>query len=329
VSGVPAYRPGPAFPLGKIPSQPEYLPTSIGAAFVAFDAWVTEATEWAALRGGPAWSSRFASGALHAFAFRSPSEPSALLCGALGPSRDSVGRQFPLVLAAPLSASPAMLEQPQLLPFFVEGLWSSSTSRLWELLTERTADAQAACAGLQLQPSLELEEASALYVSWSQDLELAELWSLLGPAFEGSGAEQRLRLLAATLLPVRGQERPCTPLSLRLPLGLAGGPTLCFWLDVVRLLNGWHATIPSLFWSHDGQSGVTLLHLGTPPKEALCELWQPTGERQHISDLTLTPDRALLDALPPLSPSLRAVLNEPGARASDLLVELGRAGDSS
>ncbi len=40
-----------------------------------------------------------------------------------------------------------------------------------------------------------------------------------------------------------------SPLSLRLPLGQAGGAALCFCSDLARRFLGWRATVPSFFWS--------------------------------------------------------------------------------
>jgi hypothetical protein len=108
-------------------------------------------------------------------------------------------------------------------------------------------------------------------------------------------------------------------LSLRLPLGLAGGPTLCFWIDLVRRAAGWGSTVPSLFWSHDGTDGVALLHLGKPPKETLAELWMPRGECEQIADLTTVPSPALVELLPPLPPALQTLLSSPDASVAQLL----------
>ena len=97
------------------------------------------------------------------------------------------------------------------------------------------------------------------------------------------GASSRaIRWLRETVRPYQRTERPRTPLTLRLPLGQAGGAAVCFWLDLVQRLTGWLATIPSFFWSHDGTSGTMLLHLGEPPRVTLAELWMSTPSRNEI-----------------------------------------------
>jgi type VI secretion system ImpM family protein len=320
-AGMSAFSAGSTSLVGKLPSQAEFLPTPSGApGFAAFDAWLTSATEWAAGRAGPSWPDHFAKGTIHAFAFRPPAaEPGTLLCGALAPSRDSAGRQFPLVVAAPLRVSRELAELPQLLPFVLEGFWGNATALLWDLLAGAATDPRAACAALHAEPVLDAQEAAALYAEWSSELELRELWPLLGPPLEGPAPAGPLRLVAEVVAPFRGVEQPDTPLSLRLPLGLAGGAALCFWLDVLRRSLGWRSTVPSFFWSHDGQWGAGLFHLGRPSKQALAELWMPTGQREEICDLTEAPSQALVDALPPLPPAVQAVLESPGATVSDLL----------
>jgi len=311
-----AFLAGRTGAVGKVPWRAEYLPVPTNAAsFEAFDAWLTEATEWAAVGAGPGWPQAFTGGAMHGFIYRSPSDPAdATLCGALAPSRDSAGRLFPLALAAPLRMSPELLRRPELLPFTLEGLWAEATAALADLLLEPPTDAGPALTAGQ---EAEVAESAGLYDEWVATLPLAELWALLGPAMVDPGAT--LQMLFETLAPTRGVERPTTTLSLRLPLGLAGGAALCFWLDVVRRCAGWQSTLPSLFWSHDGSTGAALLSLGRPSKGALAELWMPSGKRDDAADLTKPADPAWAAAFSPLPPAVSAALSSPQATVAHLL----------
>jgi type VI secretion system ImpM family protein len=306
--------------IGKLPSRAEYLPVpSWAPAFAAFDAWLTTSIEWAAARAGADWTQRFAGGAVHGFVFRSPvAAPDEVLCGALAPSRDSAGRQFPLALAAPLRLPPEVVVRPELLPFLLETVWSEATRALVEAL--ETGNPELAGA-IQLEPAADVAEAAGLYAEWAAQLPLAELWALLGPALGDPRAT--LRLLFETLAPVRQVERPATTLSLRLPLGQASGLGLCFWLDLVRRGLGWQRTVPNLFWSHDGSNGAVMLHLGAAPKATLAELWMPTGGRDEIADLTLPPPRALVDVLPALSAAVEGTLASGDASVAAFLQSLG------
>lgn len=291
-----AFTAGGSGLLGKVPTRAEYLPVPTTApSFAAFDGWLTDATEWAAARAGAAWRAAFGAGAMYGFAYRPAGSASSLLCGALTPSHDSAGRQFPLALAAPLELAPTLVSRPELLPFVLEGVWGDATQGLSDV---REGGDSGGPPALPSRSDLSGEEAAELYEQWASSLPLSELWQLLGPAL--GNPIGTLRILLETLRPVRGAERPETTLCLRLPLGMAGGAALCFWIDVVRRWAGWRATVPSLFWSHDGSDGMALLVLGSPPKDALAELWLPTGAREQIADFTVLPSDAVEAACGPL-----------------------------
>lgn len=315
-----AFRAGCAGVVGKLPSRAEYLPVPASApGFAAFDAWLTDAAEWAAERAGPNWVERFAQGAMHGFVFREPAAPpDGILCGAVVPSCDSAGRQFPLALAVPLQLSPELLARCELLPFVLEAVWAEATQALAELRAGGlTVDA---ISSISVNPDMDAAEAADLYGRWAAELPLAELWLLLGPAL--AKPEATLRLLFEALAPLRGVERPQTTLSLRLPLGVAGGAALCFWLDVVRRCVGWNATVPSLFWSHDGHDGAAVVHLGRPPRDTLAELWLPTGSRDAIADMTVEPAGEVIQACRVLPPSAQALLSAPAVTVSQFLAGL-------
>jgi type VI secretion system ImpM family protein len=312
---------GPTGAIGKLPSRAEYLPVpSHAPSFAAFDAWLTSASEWAVRGAGPAWPEAFAQGAMHGFVFRAEGGPlDTALCGALAPSHDSAGRLFPLGLGASVRMPRELLTRPELLPFSLEDLWAEATAGLADLMSLRTPTPP-------VLPALgahdaDVGDAARLYDDWVSNLPLLELWALLGPALSQPAAT--LRLLLEAIAPARGVEPPTTTLSLRLPLGLAGGAALCVWLDIVRRYLVWQSTLPSLFWSHDGTTGAALLLLGRPPKAALAELWLPSGRHDDIVDLTQPVDAAATAAFSPLPPALAATLTAPQASVAQLLATLG------
>jgi type VI secretion system ImpM family protein len=303
--------------VGKVPWRAEYLPVPAHApSFAAFDAWLTQATEFGAGQD-PSWSEAFAHGAMHGFVFRHASDPAdTVLCGALAPSRDSAGRLFPLGLGAPLRMAPELLLRPELLPFCLEDLWLEATAGLSALARDG-----AATPVLSAGYDAEVAEAAGLYDAWVTGLPLREFWALLGPVLVSPGAT--LQLVLEALAPVRGVERPNASLTLRLPLGLVGGAALSFWLDLVRRYVRWQSTLPSFFWSHDGAAGVALLHLGKPSKAALSELWMPRRDRDDVVDLTRPPDPAWAEAFSPLPAAVLATLDLADASVAQLLAAVG------
>jgi type VI secretion system ImpM family protein len=310
--------------LGKAPFQAEFLriPSST-PGFSAFDTWLTDATEWASARAGSEWPSAFASGAIHAFAFRPPgSPPDLLVCGALAPSHDRAGRQFPLAAAASIRASRGIVERPHLLPFALESFWTSATALLLEVLNRPDAVPTASSAHLVAEPDIAEQEAEELYDQWTRELEVSELCNLL--ELSSGDLAGILRLLNAAVSPFVDTEGPDTPLSLRVPLGLVGGVALCFWLNLLTRMLRWRSTIPSFFWSHDGQRGEALLHLGRPPKMTLAELWMPTGRYDPFCDLTRRPSPEVLQQTPE-APEVVSALAMPDAKVEHLMAALGRA----
>jgi type VI secretion system ImpM family protein len=302
-----------------VPWRAEYLPVPTQAAsFAAFDAWLTQANDFAVNTAGSSWPVAFAAGAMHGFVFHAPGDPAdSVLCGALAPSRDSAGRPFPVGLAVPLRVSPELLKRPELLPFALETPWAEATAALADLMSGPPP----APAVLHAGQAGDVAEAAGLYGDWASALPLAELWALLGPALASPAVS--LRFVLETLSPLREAEPVQSTLSLRLPLGLGGGASLCFWLDVIRRALGWRSTLPSFFWSHDGSSGAALVHLGRPSKAALAELWLPTGRRDDIADLTHPIDAGLGEALSPLPRAIADVLEDARASLGQLLAAIG------
>jgi type VI secretion system ImpM family protein len=294
------------------------LPVPSGApAFAALDAWLTTAMDWASAAGGSAWPESFSRGAMHGFVFQARADPAdALLCGAIAPSRDSAGRLFPLALAAPLRMAEELLPRPELLPLCLEGVWAEMTPALADLVSDRLPT-DAALPLIAAESDGSVDRTASSYDGWVAELPLAELWTLLGPSLVAPAPT--LRFLLETLRPLRRLERPSSTLSLRLPLGMAGGAGLCVWLDLVRRYTGWQATLPGFFWSHDGSSGEALLHLGTPCKATLAELWMPNGDRNEIADLTKPADPRWVEAFSPLPSAVAAALADPTATVAQLL----------
>jgi type VI secretion system ImpM family protein len=273
--------------LGKLPSRGDFIQLGAGGGpFASFDAFLTESIEWAEGRTDASWAEAFALAPLQAFVFRAPARGgSTLLAGAMAPSHDQAGRRFPLSVAAPFTAGPRLLAAPELLPLVLESCWYATSGLVTEARGSSGIELSTRLPVLSDASAEEVEEARESYAHWAETLPVDELWALLFAQQPALDPALVLAFLYQAVRPCRGQERPTTPLSLRVPLGLAGGAAVCFWLDFVRRVARWRATVPSFFWSHDGESGVLFLCLGEPPKSALAELWQPTGRRDEVCDL--------------------------------------------
>jgi type VI secretion system ImpM family protein len=305
--------------LGKAPSHVEFLRLHAGEPpLVAFDTWLAESFEWALGHGGPAFSDAFSHARVHAFALRAPGERG-VVCGVLGPSADSAGRRFPLAIAAAARVAEDVEARPDLLPLIFENVWSAADGLFGLVQSGALGELTGARGGSEVAPDLALDEAAALYARWAAELPLGELWQLIGVDRADAGAW--LRALSLAVEPLRGKEPPETRLALRLPLGRAGGVAACFWIDVVRRLLGWRHTLPSFFWSHDGDGGAVFLLLDRPPRAVLAELFVPTGASDEVCDFTRGFASALNGA-PPLPAPLVHVLESSDSSVETLLASL-------
>jgi type VI secretion system ImpM family protein len=286
---------------GKVPWREEYLRLHAQAEpFAKFDAWLTECIEWAAARALGGWGEAYRAGRINAFAFRPRDAGVGLLAGAMGPSWDGAGRAFPLVVATTVAPTAELGRCPETLPLLLEEFWQRASDLVDQVKSAQAlewVEHLAAATATSWSPAVEV---LASYEQWACTLPLAELWTLIYGRLAASQSAAALRIVLHALRPCVGIERPKTPLTLRLPLGAAGGAAVCFWIDLVRRAARWGATIPSFFWSHDGTNGAMLLHLGDPPRSTLAELWMPSAGRDEFCDLTLPITKERVDFLPVL-----------------------------
>lgn len=311
---------GSAALLGKSPAHGDFLHVRAAhPAFVRFDEWLATSFEWALEHRGESFLDAFTAGSIHAFVFNAPGRDASTVTGAFGPSRDSAGRRFPLVLASMLSLGPNLVRSPHLLPLLLEEFWAMAGDLVAEAAYRPTPDLDERARQLTIAPPIDVRQALDSYRVWTEQLPLNELWHLLDDDGFGHDPASSLRLMVEAVRPLARIEQPSSPLTLRLPLGRAGGAALCFWLDLTRRLLSWRGTVPSFFWSHDGQAGGLMLHLGLAPPSTLSELWQPSGQRDEVCDLTANVAGEWISALPPLRPQLGAVLASADASVANLL----------
>lgn len=309
--------------VGKLPASADFLRIRAGSeVFQALLGWMIDGVQHGAARGRsaveapPALSDAAARAmavgpAVQALCYRGRPGTSAL-AGAIAPSADQAGRRFPIAAACELDIDAALAEHPEALPLVLESVWAVTSQLVIDLQQQGRAEIEAA------QPYAELEvsvpDAVATYRSWTDALELDDFLALV---FEGDAAHaaSALALTDEAVAPYVGVENPDTPLSLRLPLGQAGGAAVCFWLDLIVRLTGWRRTVPSFFWSHDGSSGALMLHLGRVPAAALGELWQPTGASDEVCDLAF-PERSFRSSR---ASRWERILADPDLTVSELL----------
>ncbi|HEY3254227.1 MAG TPA: type VI secretion system-associated protein TagF [Polyangiaceae bacterium] len=306
---------------GKHPSQADFVHSGPHSeALAIFDDWLTGCVEWAHARAGEAWREAFRAGTVRAFLHRvdaAPADAATFVVGAIAPSCDQAGRLFPISVSAEVELGLDFKRSPQLLPLICESIWYAAGQCAAELSLTPSADVGASVAALPSAESSSFPDAERAYAAWGEQLPLLELWALIGPGQALTGLRDAVRLLLEAVQPHR-REFPETQLSLRLPLGAAGGAAVCFWLDVVRRLIGWQRTVPSFYWSHDGAEGQLTVHLGAAPPASVSELWLATATRDEFCSLVLPLAESMLQLLPALPEAAERALREPSSVAAFL-----------
>jgi hypothetical protein len=223
---------------------------------------------------------------VNAFVYR-PKNGQGALAGAILASTDSAGRNFPLTVAAPLPAMTEVVLSPEVLPLVLEDFWQQASDLAVAVQGCGSLEHASGLAAADFAVGPDPAQARAAYAEWSAALPLADLCTLVYGPGGPAAAASAVRFVVDAVRPFRAVERPRTPLTLRLPLGAAGGAAVCFWVDLVRRAASWRATIPSFFWSHDGEAGHLLLHLGDAPRSTMADLWTSPSARGDVCDLTV------------------------------------------
>lgn len=309
---------------GKTPRMGDFLRTgSAGPATDSFDDWIQQGMAYAEAKRGAGWPAAYASGAPWAYTFRPPRSASVRqgLVGVLKPSVDSVGRRFPLVIAAPLGECVA--PWPHLLPMaFGDFLDAAATLLLASEPVTGVAEMQAALHRLPPAAPRDAEAAARDYDAWAASTPLSQAWGVIYGGGYALSAPRAIHTLLEALAPFRGEEAPNTKLSLRLPLGSGGVAAAAFWIDAVRHMARSLAEVRTCFWSAGGDAGSILVQLGNTPSSSLGELWSPDPDSEYACDLTVPASVDVGRFLTRLPPHLVEVLQAPAAVVRDFLGRL-------
>jgi len=303
---------------GKTPRQADFLYYGPADADIqAFHKWLEDGVSWVAARTPELWPQLRAEPPVCGFVFRAPG--GSLLVGALRPSSDAVGRDFPLSAYVVLPAA-GLANQPHVLPLWLgELLQHAAGAILASDVQGALAQLEATLAGGTLLPLAGLQQDARDYAEWVNTTELTAAFDALFGEEARASAIQALHTIQEAISPFRGKERPKTPLSVCVPLGVSGAGAAAFWIDVVRRAAGWRDTVPTFFWSSREDGGEAIVQLGDVPASSLPALWHVGARNDHVCDLTrLAPEEAP-KFWPLLPPAVAAVLTRPDARVIDLL----------
>lgn len=261
---------------GKLPNVGDFLHVTAGDD-QKWCEWLQRGVERASVRLASNWSSTFDAGEASGFMMRQAT--GAVVAGILKPSRDSVGRRFPLSAYVQLSPNdlPAVRHLvPWALNSFnhaLQGVFDAGALHAHPVETARSLSVQRVAA----------DHGEVQYREWLATTPATPWFEKLWGRRDVELPRYSVAMIASSLAQYVGQDHSNNPLALRLPLG-GDLRAAAFWLDLVRRIGGWKTTVPTLFW--DAAPGRHLLvQLGETKPSSFVELWAPGSDDEHVIDL--------------------------------------------
>lgn len=302
---------------GKVPATAEYVRCGPKTdAAMDFEQWLTGAIEWAAGCRADRWKAEHDNAPVQCFLYRSSKE-NQLITGVLRPSRDAVGRRFPLVIAIHVPSRP-LFSGLHLTPMLLAGFFQRATSLLDVAARVRSSsEFQGVIDRLEIPDTKKIEVLSGRYEAWARETLAWDFFEQLFQDVPVDAAQRALHIVLDAAAPFKGKESPRTSLSIRFPLppnAKSGVQDYAFWLDIVRLASGWKQTVPGYFAS-EGKS--VLVQLGEPAHDSLlADAWVPDPASDYVCDTRVVGSGKLITPLPD---KLRATLEDPSSTLADVL----------
>jgi type VI secretion system protein ImpM len=330
---------------GKIPAQGDFVRLNASTpAALAFDAFLQESLDGLRRTGGDLVPEPVR------FAFFDAGGGTGV-CGVFAPSRDSVGRSYPLSVFAPLASARDVAALPIVTRQFVEAAG--------ELLAEaESLGAPAIASRVRELPGLSEEGAGAETLRRMLDGTGAEwLWKTMFPDEPLSSAAYAIH--TAKLACDSAGARASAGTGVILDCPTPNEPAALFWLATVEALLGGRggggaaaagggadsggdggasggaaavgassgptgvrtAVAPSFFWSAS-HGGRMLIALGRPPSSLLTYLTRPEASSTRLWPLATQIPAARQSALRDIAPDLLQALASPDSSLLDVVEAL-------
>ncbi|HMA94809.1 MAG TPA: type VI secretion system-associated protein TagF [Polyangiaceae bacterium] len=271
---------GKVISCGDFISAGEYSP-----AAAHLSRWLEQGVGWAATQAKEAWES-VAFTTPRSFLFRPERSEYAdrVIFGLLQPSRDSVGRYFPLAIYSELSLG-TDLDGYSVLPLVIGDFLESAASILDQ--AARGADPRGLLQQLPRGVAPRIAGAKSEFAGWAANTAVSTVFAAFFADESTARGYNVLCSLHGIVAPFAGHELPDTPLSLRLPLGSAGIAGAVFWIELVRKILRWKRAVPVCFWHAYVDSGQLVIPLGEPSMRSLLGLWVANELDDAHCDLTV------------------------------------------
>lgn len=262
---------------GKVPTAGDFAHLRIGDDQKLCD-WLQRGVERASAKLGSRWPATFDTGSPMGFMMRQAS--GSVLGGVLRPSRDTVGRRFPLAGYASLSSADAPHVR-HLVPWALTA-FAQSLCGLVSSAESVGMDPVETIRNISVQP-VPGEQGEAHYNEWLRSTPQRAWFEAVWRRKDPELAKYSAAMVVSSVGQYIGQDNTGNPLALRLPIAgdLRGAG---FWLQLVARLAGWKMTVPTVFWEAL-QPATVLIQLGEARPSSYVELWSRGSDDEHVVDL--------------------------------------------
>lgn len=303
----------PIAAFGKVPAAGDFVSLGGGSAVgQALQGWLQKENDHLAAKGRslPPTPVRFV--------FRDAA--GGTVVGALAPSRDQVGRKFPLAVFAhvdPHAAMPKFSALPSAYDPFLDGA-ATTVLEAHEMSLQTLAGR---IGGLHLPGAAELRDAQL----WTHDALGATpgavmLEQLFGPVQSGVHYHG-INMIRTACRQVHGRDPGNA--NIILECHAVDDVQIAFWLCMAEGLLGWNAAPPSFFWTDvANEDSRLLISLGMPPLGLLHYLSDPGVAAERLWPTRTNSAAAIEAGRNALGGPQRQALEPPAPTAAGLLAAL-------
>jgi len=301
---------------GKVPLHGDFVAVNSGGpAARALDGWLRDGVENLTGRRKPLPSKTFR------FLYRDPAGSSACI-GVATPSRDKVGREFPICIFTYLDLPVATHRFPSLPAAYAPFL--DGAARVLASAAQLDPRGLAAYADvLPLPDPVDLEEAR----TWTQEClgathGVSLLEALFGPVADGV-QYHAFNMFRTACARFQGADGGTSPIVLNCPA--SDDVQLVFWLRAAQELLGWRRAPPSFSWGcQDSKDARLLLTLGAPDAAVVHFLADETVAAERLWPIRTNNPQAVLAGRRALPASVLGALEPPAPTAENIFQALVR-----
>lgn len=297
---------------GKIPAQGDFVRVNTSdPAAQSFDPWCQEALAAIQRINVP-----LAADPIY-FVYRAQATRNVLV-GAMAPSEDRVGRQFPLTIFTVVDA-PSIAPRFSGLPVAYSSFLEAASLLLEQSKTLELADLSARLSSLPLPDATEHARADEICRRTLDNMNGRELQERIFGDLARGQQYYAFNTMVLACAQCRGVEPPRANIVIDCPVTV--DVDLFVWLDLARRLLRWRSAPPAFVWT-ENETPRLLISLGPPPPPILSFVAKPGSDSQKLWPLLTQRPDAIQAAKTSMQSRQRTAIDDPRAVLENLLVAL-------